>query len=145
MGVVLQVMRAACRMLGKQCTVRLAGPSFRCVLLVDAAQRGYSPTSRRHRTLSSKPPRSPTCCCLCFHPNPQCRSTRPAATRRRPLALGAVHLLLPCAYTLLPVIPSTSAMQEYAASGDKEEVRRILRDLAVPFFHHEFVKQASGS
>ena len=32
-------------------------------------------------------------------------------------------------------------MQEYAASGDKEEVRRILRDLAVPFFHHEFVKQ----
>ncbi|PRW57868.1 programmed cell death 4-like isoform B [Chlorella sorokiniana] len=35
-----------------------------------------------------------------------------------------------------------SMLQEYAASGDKEEVRRILRDLAVPFFHHEFVKQA---
>lgn len=34
--------------------------------------------------------------------------------------------------------------QEYAASGDKEEVRRILRDLAVPFFHHEFVKQVSS-
>ncbi|KAL4858246.1 Programmed cell death protein 4 [Chlorella vulgaris] len=33
-------------------------------------------------------------------------------------------------------------LQEYAASGDKEEVARILRDLAVPFFHHEFVKQA---
>ncbi|KAL4436793.1 hypothetical protein ABPG75_003932 [Micractinium tetrahymenae] len=35
-----------------------------------------------------------------------------------------------------------SMLQEYASSGDKEEVRRLLGQLAVPFFHHEFVKQA---
>ena len=31
---------------------------------------------------------------------------------------------------------------EYFNSGDGGEVRRLLRDLAVPFFHHELVKQA---
>jgi hypothetical protein len=31
---------------------------------------------------------------------------------------------------------------EYYNSGDTAEVRRLLRDLAVPFFHHELVKQA---
>lgn len=38
-----------------------------------------------------------------------------------------------------------ACLQEYASSGDKEEVARILRDLAVPFFHHELVKQVGGS
>jgi programmed cell death protein 4 len=33
-------------------------------------------------------------------------------------------------------------LAEYVNSGDIEEVRRLLRDLAVPFFHHELVKQA---
>ena len=32
-------------------------------------------------------------------------------------------------------------MQEYRSVGDKGEVRRLLRELAVPFFHHEVVKQ----
>lgn len=34
--------------------------------------------------------------------------------------------------------------QEYASGRDVEEVRRRLHDLAVPFFHHELVKQARG-
>ncbi len=32
--------------------------------------------------------------------------------------------------------------QEYQASQDVEEARRRLRELALPFFHHEAVKQA---
>ena len=32
--------------------------------------------------------------------------------------------------------------QEYIASEDKAEAARCLRELAVPFFHHEVVKQA---
>jgi hypothetical protein len=39
----------------------------------------------------------------------------------------------------------TSFPQEYASSGDQAEVARILRDLAVPFFHHELVKQVGGA
>ncbi|PSC74724.1 Programmed cell death 4 [Micractinium conductrix] len=35
-----------------------------------------------------------------------------------------------------------SMLQEYSSSGDKAEVRRLLGALAVPFFHHELVKQA---
>ena len=38
--------------------------------------------------------------------------------------------------------PPPARPQEYASSGDVEEVARLLRDLAVPFFHHELVKQA---
>jgi hypothetical protein len=33
------------------------------------------------------------------------------------------------------------AVQEYRSSGDVGEVYRLLQGLAVPFFHHEFVKQ----
>ena len=33
-------------------------------------------------------------------------------------------------------------MQEAVASRDVGEARACLRSLAVPFFHHEFVKQA---
>ncbi|GAB4818113.1 hypothetical protein N2152v2_005159 [Parachlorella kessleri] len=33
-------------------------------------------------------------------------------------------------------------LQEYRSSGDTGEVYRLLQGLAVPFFHHEFVKQA---
>ena len=33
-------------------------------------------------------------------------------------------------------------LAEYFSSGDVGELRRLLRDLAVPFFHHELVKQA---
>lgn len=33
-------------------------------------------------------------------------------------------------------------LQEYRSSGDVGEVRALLRGLAVPFFHHELVKQA---
>lgn len=35
-----------------------------------------------------------------------------------------------------------SALKEYSSSGDVLEVERLLRSLAVPFFHHEAVKQA---
>jgi len=35
-----------------------------------------------------------------------------------------------------------SMLAEYRDSGDVGEVRRLLHDLAVPFFHHELVKQA---
>ena len=34
------------------------------------------------------------------------------------------------------------AVQEYLSSNDVSEARRCLRKLAVPFFHHEVVKQA---
>ena len=37
---------------------------------------------------------------------------------------------------------SLSASQEYVRSGDAAEVEKGLRALAVPFFHHEFVRQA---
>lgn len=33
-------------------------------------------------------------------------------------------------------------LQEYQDSHDVEEARRRLRELALPFFHHETVKQA---
>lgn len=33
-------------------------------------------------------------------------------------------------------------LQEYVASADQVEAERCLRELAVPFFHHEVVKQA---
>ena len=33
-------------------------------------------------------------------------------------------------------------MQEYVSSKDVSEARHCLRKLAVPFFHHEIVKQA---
>ena len=33
-------------------------------------------------------------------------------------------------------------LQEYVASADQAEAERCLRELAVPFFHHELVKQA---
>ena len=33
-------------------------------------------------------------------------------------------------------------MQEYLSSKDVSEARHCLRKLAVPFFHHEVVKQA---
>jgi hypothetical protein len=36
----------------------------------------------------------------------------------------------------------SSMLTEYQSSGDIAEVRRLLHDLAVPFFHHELVKQA---
>lgn len=36
----------------------------------------------------------------------------------------------------------SSMLNEYQSSGDAAEVRRLLHDLAVPFFHHELVKQA---
>jgi programmed cell death protein 4 len=36
----------------------------------------------------------------------------------------------------------SSSLKEYVASGDVEEVRRILHSLSVPYFHHELVKQA---
>lgn len=49
---------------------------------------------------------------------------------------------LPRALTHAASAPALDT-QEFSASGDSAEVRRILRDLAVPFFHHEFVKQAS--
>ncbi|KAK9819246.1 hypothetical protein WJX81_007334 [Elliptochloris bilobata] len=35
-----------------------------------------------------------------------------------------------------------SMLKEYVASADKAEAERCLRELAVPFFHHEVVKQA---
>ena len=35
-----------------------------------------------------------------------------------------------------------SDMQEYLSSKDVSEARSCLRKLAVPFFHHEVVKQA---
>ncbi|KFM26575.1 Programmed cell death protein 4 [Auxenochlorella protothecoides] len=38
-----------------------------------------------------------------------------------------------------------SMLEEYASGRDVEEVRRRLHDLAVPFFHHELVKQARGA
>ncbi|KAH8509132.1 hypothetical protein H0E87_011049 [Populus deltoides] len=33
-------------------------------------------------------------------------------------------------------------LQEYAVSGDKKEACRCIKDLKVPFFHHEIVKRA---
>lgn len=36
----------------------------------------------------------------------------------------------------------TSLLEEYLGSHDTDEARRCLRCLAVPFFHHELVKQA---
>jgi programmed cell death protein 4 len=35
-----------------------------------------------------------------------------------------------------------AALEEHAAAGDVAEVRRLLRDLAAPYAHHELVKQA---
>lgn len=37
---------------------------------------------------------------------------------------------------------STWLVQEYLSSKDVSEARHCLRKLAVPFFHHEVVKQA---
>ncbi|CAM6103346.1 unnamed protein product [Calypogeia fissa] len=36
----------------------------------------------------------------------------------------------------------TDLLNEYAQSGDREEATRCIRELNVPFFHHEVVKKA---
>lgn len=38
-------------------------------------------------------------------------------------------------------VPLDRRPQEYLASEDAAEAERALRALAVPFFHHEFVRQ----
>ncbi len=52
------------------------------------------------------------------------------------LACGLCSCCVRCACCVL--------LQEYRSSGDVGEVYRLLQGLAVPFFHHEFVKQVGA-
>ena len=52
-------------------------------------------------------------------------------------ALPVLHVCLGCAAST-----RVRLLQEYVASADQAEAERCLRELAVPFFHHELVKQA---
>jgi hypothetical protein len=61
-----------------------------------------------------------------------------------PLVCGPKLQTLPrvCLSPSYVVVDVLVRAQEYSSCGDAKEVARLLHDLAVPFFHHELVKQA---
>ena len=54
----------------------------------------------------------------------------------------SVQHAVTCPYVLHSRCGQTSIMQEYLSSSNVSEARHCLHKLAVPFFHHEVVKQA---